>query len=287
MALFRETGTRDHLYLEAAGGVIAQYLNTPVFAEDADSFWGARKVNEQGDLWYGYPLRVILIGETLFLLRNTRGFEEMCRRLKTRALRPPYYEMLAAKTFFRAGFDIDMRPETGNLGSDFDFAAIRKGLTINVEVTALQEKEFYERTAINALHTKRRQLPKDKPAIIFCVLPEQWEKIGMDLNAWSANVANEFFLSGIRRINRLVFYLERHIDIGSQTTGGFINVSNTFDNPNPYFPCNFDHIFKGGRSDMGQLLMEDALENPESLDTMIKRVRTGEFFEWVDSFHDD
>jgi hypothetical protein len=112
MALFGQTGNRDFLYLEAAGSVIAQYLNVNVFSGDnRDSFWGARRVNEEGDLWYRYPLRVILIGETLFLLRNTSGFAEMCRRLRTRALRPPFYEMLAAKIFSRAGFDIGMRPD--------------------------------------------------------------------------------------------------------------------------------------------------------------------------------
>jgi hypothetical protein len=100
--------------------------------------------------------------------------------------------MLAAKAFFRAGFEIDMHPETGEKGKDFDFIAIRSKLIINVEVTALEEKEFYERTAINALRQKRRQLPNDKPAVIICVIPPEWEKIGKDLNEWTASVVHDF-----------------------------------------------------------------------------------------------
>ncbi len=75
--------------------------------------------------------------------------------------------MLAAKTFFQAGFEISVRPEIGRLGSDFDFTAVRRDLIVNVEVTALQEKAFFENTAINRLTKKRRQLPKDSPSVVF------------------------------------------------------------------------------------------------------------------------
>jgi len=288
MVEFQKTGNREILYLEAAGGVIHEYLQKNYFEEDADAFLGAREVSAEGNLWYGFQLRVILIGETLFLLRNCKGFPEICHRLKTHDLRSAYYEMLAAKIFFRASFDIYMRRETLKLGDDFDFTAMRGRLVINVEVTALQDKGFYEKTVINALNWKRRQLPKDKPAVIFCVVPAQWEKLGFDMNEWTARVANEFFLAGNRRVNRLVFYVERHID-GPNATGGFITVSKTYDNPNPYFSCNLDNIFetRRGRSDLMQLLIEEAVNNTEAAKELAKKLRTGEFYEWVDSFHDE
>jgi hypothetical protein len=127
MLEYKRTGDRNLLYLEAAGGVIRQYLDRNVFGNGGDPFLTAAKINAQGGVWYGFPLRVILIGETLFLLRSCKGFHEICRRLKTRDLRSAYYEMLAAKVFFRAGFEIEARPEIGQLGSDFDFAAARAG----------------------------------------------------------------------------------------------------------------------------------------------------------------
>ncbi len=63
--------------------------------------------------------------------------------MKTRDLRSAYFEMDAARVFAKSGFDILMQPEFGHLTSDFDFSAVRKNLRINVEVTALEEKEFY------------------------------------------------------------------------------------------------------------------------------------------------
>jgi hypothetical protein len=90
-------------------------------------------------------------------------------------------------------------------------------------------------------------------------------------------------------VNRLVFYLERHIDgPTSQTGGGFITIAKTYDHPNPYFPCNFDHIFEAkGRSELTELLIEDSLNNPESAKSLARQLRMGEFYERVDSFYDE
>jgi hypothetical protein len=295
MLEFEKTGDRNFLYLEAAGYVILEYLQIRCFDANPHPFWKSSADNE-GNIWYGFPLRVILIGETLFLLRNCSGFAEICSRLKERDLRASYYEMLAAKIFVRAGFDVVMRPEKSpgrikKRGEEFDFTAIRGKVVIAVEVTALEEKDFYQKTAINALNDKRTQLPKDRPTVFFCVIPPHWEKLGFNLNEWTANIANEFFLRGSRRVNRLVFYLERHIDGPTLQCGGsFLTVSKAFDCPNPYFAYNFDHIF--GAQDRGdvqlmQLRMEDAFENPETASVLAKELRTGEFYEWVDSFHDE
>ena len=294
MIEFEKTGDRNLLYLEAAGYVILEYLQIRCFDEGAHSFWGARQVDDKGNLWYGFPLRVILGGETLFMLRNCSGFQEICFRLKQRDLRSSYYEMLAAKIFARAGFDIRMRlerrpGETKKRGEEFDFTATRGRTILAAEVTALEEKEFNERTAINALNNKRTQLPNDKPTVFFCVLPPAWGNSGIDLNDWTANVANEFFQSGSRRINRVVFYIEQHVDGPTPTLGGgFITIARSFDHPNPYFPFNFDRIFDvRGDSERMSLLMEDSFENSESQQALLKLTRTGEFYEWVDSFHDE
>jgi len=58
---------RDMLYLTAAGGVTAEYLHKNFFdPTNEDPFIDKRKINEAGDYWFGYPQRIMLIGETLF-----------------------------------------------------------------------------------------------------------------------------------------------------------------------------------------------------------------------------
>ena len=201
---YTNSGNRELLYMAAAAFVIHEYLGRDVFKPTNDKFIDFRNKTKTGK----FHTRVAIIGESLFLLRSCSGFDEICRRLATREMRPAYFELLAAKTFFRHGFDIEAKPEVGRLKEDFDFIAARGDLRINVEVTALQEREFNETTLLNALNGKRTQLPKDKPAVIFCTLPFGWEAAMVERPDWLETVARRF-LRGTRRINNLVINMEQ------------------------------------------------------------------------------
>jgi hypothetical protein len=83
--------------------------------------------------------------------------------------------------------------------------------------------------------------------------------------------------------------LERHIEgPPPQSGGGFMAITNSYDHPNPYFPYNLDHVFDArGGSELMQLRMEDAIGDSEATKSLAKQLRSGEFYKWVDSFHDD
>src|SRR5262245_43085030 len=85
------------LYLIAVSGVVAEYLQKNFLAPSNDPYLGQQKIDEAGKHWFGYPMRIMLIGTTLFRLRSCSGFSEFCRRLKGRDLRATFYETLAAK----------------------------------------------------------------------------------------------------------------------------------------------------------------------------------------------
>ena len=239
--------------------------------------------NPDETLQYVYPLRVILVGETLFLLRSCDGFEEMCRRLKEQNdFRSAFYELRAAKRMFQRGFDIHMRPETKIKGEDFDFTASRGSMEINVEVTALKEKEFYHQTALNALNTKRDQLAKDKPAIIFCMLPRQWESSNVNLNEYTDNLAAEF-LRGTQRINVIVFEIERRINASAnQASGGMYVISKPIFNKNPRHSADLGFFFEGWPSVSDRITLDDSIRNMRNVPELEKRARTSEFYRWVD-----
>jgi hypothetical protein len=180
MSEFKKTGDRNLLYLEAAGGVIREYTGMAAFApQPVAKYLEAKQVGTGGDISYLFPLRVIFIGETLFLLRSCKGFQELCRRLKQqRDLRSAFYEARAAKRFFDAGYAI-VFPESNKSrtrGNDFDFTVIKDGTLVNVEATALNENK--EETILNALNKKRGQLSKDAPSVIFCLLPNPLDTQG-------------------------------------------------------------------------------------------------------------
>lgn len=147
---------------------------------------------------------VMMLGSSLFMLRSTKAFPEICRRLQI-DIRSAFYEMLAARSFFEAGFDIDMRREIGTKGEDFDFFGIRDGERINGEATALAAKQFSTNTMLNALNRKRRQLPKTHPNIVYCLVPQAWG--GRPTKAELDHVVAEFF-RGTGRVNAIVFQFE-------------------------------------------------------------------------------
>ena len=229
-------------------------------------------------------LRILSVANALFELRNCSGFEELCRRLRMRDLRSTFFELYAAKLFFEDGFDIWAQPETGTRGYDFDFQARRNAEAINVEVTAIRIERFSARTAKNALLQKRRQLPADLPAIVFCAFPSLWleEK---DLKGELSLICDEFF-SRTQRINKVVFVYDPYItDIEDTKAAGLAFGLLTFVNPGarltaPTLPfLHFD-------SREGRTFRRASRAANVSLSDVADRLEKPELFRWADSVLD-
>jgi hypothetical protein len=223
----------DIRYIAAAGAVSAEYISKNFFGPNPDKFLNAQWTNADGNQGYEYSTRILLIGETLFVLRSCPGFSEFCARLKERELRATFYELYGAKYFFRWGFEIHGRPLTYVKGQDFDFSAVRGEEEINVEVTAPTVKEFSAKTLANALHHKRTQVPKTKPATIVCVLPESWAT-KENWNIHAPNIVRKF-LTGTRRVNAVILLMEHHLGEFKTGGGAFVVHQNTILNRNTYF----------------------------------------------------
>jgi hypothetical protein len=282
MLEYKRTGDRNLLYLEAAEGVIRQYLRTSAFDQKRHNgnYLDSRQINTAGEISYVFPVRVLLLGESLFLLRSGDGFDEICQRLmEQRDLRSAFYETRAARRFFDAGFQIHVRPETKVHREDFDFIASQGSLRVNVEATALREKEFKEKTALNALDRKRDQLPEDKPAVIFCLLPSQWADNGADLNEWARRLSARF-LRGTRKINAVVLEMERRISSNADgSKGGMVTVSKAFFNETPRHSADLTFLFEETMRPEEQAAIVNGVR---SLSISPNRFRTSEFYKWVD-----
>jgi hypothetical protein len=217
-------------YLVAAAYTIAEYLHQNPTGAAAEPFFDF-KLKPDGSMSYEYAVRVLQIGETLFLLRKQPGFLEFQRRFKGRDFRSTFFELVAARTFLRGGFEIHAKPETGVKRDDFDFMVVKPSLSINVEVTSLTAPAFSTKTVRNALDTKRKQLPSDAPAIIFCVHPESWFSVNPNLVYFTLMHTAFDFFSSTKRINAVVFASEQHWDAaGDGSLGGLFVVLSTWVN---------------------------------------------------------
>jgi hypothetical protein len=261
---------RESFYYFAAAYVGMFYLRKNFTQPQTSDFLDIRRTS-RGGIWYGHVGRVVLIGETLFLMRASTGFAEFCRRMRGRELRSTYFEMYAARMFLEGGYEVKARPEAGVKGEDFDFQAIANGETVNVEVTALTAGNFSAQTIKNALHQKRKQLPDTDASVIICVLPESWattENLGPALG----NLTKQFF-AGTRRITAVVFIVETHISGKDEPIGTFWLHHVCLLHPNPRRPIQSLAFFT-----------DDAWTPTEMtpLGSPTMR-RENEFFQWADS----
>ena len=257
---------RESFYYFVAAYVSLFYLRKNFTDGKTSEFLNVRPT-PRGSVWWGHTGRVVIIGETLFLMRSAPGFSEFCRRLSGRDLRSTYFEIYAARMFFEGGYDVGARPEVGVRGKDFDFYASRDGETINVEVTDLTPVEFSSQNVENALHHKRKQLPDTNPAIIFCILPESWSATPMGV---ALGTLTKSFFAGTRRVSAVVYVIEQHVEWEKDGKIGHLSIQHLcLQHPNPRMPISSTSFF------------DDTWDvNPTNPPTMR---RENEFFQWADS----
>jgi hypothetical protein len=273
---------RESIYFNAAGWTIAWYLQRDIRGEK-DPFFEfptqAGVVETNHPLWQAHVNRGILVAETLFLMRNSPGFEEQRKRMAERSIRPAFFEMLSAKQFLKNKFEISARPERGKRGDDFDFIATRAGQAVNVEVTALTAEEFSEKTIVNRLSDKRNQVPKTSPAVLFCVVPEHWTSAGnVNWDEVLGRIAGKFF-RGTKRINVVIFWIEQHLPIAGGGSA-LISVRKPYLNTNTYHQFHAPFLFGGSRRSGD---VRRAFITGERLGDLESESYDSEFFRWVDS----
>ncbi|MFH1345222.1 MAG: hypothetical protein ABIL01_29060 [Pseudomonadota bacterium] len=258
---------RESFYYFAAAYLSLYYLKKNFTDEKTSDFLNIR-TTVRGGIWWGHSGRVIIIGETLFLMRSAPGFDEFCRRLCGRDLRSTYFEVYAARMFFEGGYEVGARPEAGVRGEDFDFYATRNGETVNVEVTALTPETFSIQTVENALQHKRKQLPDTDPAVIFCILPESWSETPMGVAL--GNLTKKFFVK-TRRISAVVYVIEKHVEWEKDGKVGHLSMQHIcLVNPNPRRPIGSLSFFNFDAWNVA----------PTAPPT---QRRDNEFFQWADS----
>jgi hypothetical protein len=225
---------------------------------------------------YRIDCRMVLLGEILFNLRNVVGFSEICRRFK-RDIRVGTFEAMAAGQFHRAGYEIFAQPETGKKGDDFDFQAAKGDEVVNVEVTALTAPEYSEKTILDALNKKRKQLPKGKPAVIFCIIPDAWYYPVELIRPRFDSIRRRFF-GATERISGLVIMGEDPTPWSGPGWGVVPILVSPFANARARHP--FDPSMLGKKMTPE---LREAFKTGKNRQVLREQTRQSEFYSWVDS----
>jgi hypothetical protein len=108
------------------------------------------------------------LAEALFNLQDIEGFEGVYSRIAGGELEPCVGELEAAGFLERRGEQLRFVTPRGSLGDDYDIEIKRKSDTVCCEVKIKLEAEaLTEKGSFNSLEHARKQLPKDKPGLIF------------------------------------------------------------------------------------------------------------------------
>jgi len=136
---------------------------------------------------------------------------ELISRLHTKdKLRSAFFEISAAAFCKRLGYIVVQGPGIQKKGLDFDFVIEDGSAKVNVEVTELRAEAFDVPRAIGSLDNKRKQLPRDAPAILICYLPFSWRDDDASFRSDLDQLADGFFRNS-RRINALCFSMEQFV----------------------------------------------------------------------------
>jgi hypothetical protein len=141
----------------------------PFFKNHHELWNNAAAVNELRAL----GRKTIDLGESIYLLRQETQIDVLWRRFTPERMRASFFEAYCAARFRAANFAILPTKEAG-LTKDFDFDAFRSDAKICVEVSEIIVPKFSPKTIENKLRLEVRQLPRDRPGVIACIVPDVW-----------------------------------------------------------------------------------------------------------------
>jgi hypothetical protein len=166
-----------------------------------------------------YAHRVIRLGDAIYTLikGKVKGRDILKERFFKRATKPCFIETEIASLLVFNGFEVEIIKESGVKGEDFDLLAKKDSITISVEVTSKEDGPLTVQTIKNTLHSKRNQVPGNRPAVLYIHIPAEWmSNIPKAQTIFSEAIVN--FIARSKRFNAVVLVWEHVIPF---MKGGF------------------------------------------------------------------
>lgn len=181
--------------------------------------WTQNRLKHDGVSGIVHCHRVVRLADALFTLfiNKVDGFDVLRRRFHTRPTKPCFIETEIASLLTFNGFKVEIMAESGKRGSDFDLAAKKERIELNVEVTGKDELPFTVNTIKNTLKKKRTQTPSDRPAILYMHVPASWMDNLRKAQSQFTEAFTDFFIRS-HRLNGIVLVWERVVPFAN---GGF------------------------------------------------------------------
>jgi hypothetical protein len=148
--------------------------------------------------------RIIKLAECLYNLQRIPGMPERLAKMEDDDLESLYSEFECARIMSHPSLKLRLRKTTGSKRDDFDADITSpSGRLICCEIKAKEDTSEVTRKKIeNSIEAARKQLPKNKPGLVWIRIPELWaSQIG------TKGIVDEAVRRALRKSNRLVAIL--------------------------------------------------------------------------------
>ncbi len=185
-------------------------------------------------------LRRIQLAEMLWNLRHVGGMDNTLRLLYSGKVPDAFAELEVGKILTVFGKSFRVIDPRGQLGSDYDLEIDFNGTTVCADTKCkLETTEMSERSIENSLDQGRKQLPKDRPSILFVCLPQRWhDASGQEFGKLLQRVALRF----LRNTQRVVS-VKFHASLIVEANGNVFPQTSLLEVPN------VSHRFEKGLED--------------------------------------
>jgi hypothetical protein len=150
--------------------------------------------------------RIMILAEALYNLQNVPGFDECITRMRDGDIEGTYAELDFGRMLYLSQIRFRYVVQSGLKGRDYDVEVIYPSALVvcgdakcKVEAT-----EFSAKTIDDTLEKTRRQLPDDRPGIVFVKLPPRWMEIHNFADV-CVGIARDF-LRTTRRVVSVKYY---------------------------------------------------------------------------------
>ncbi len=158
---------------------------------------------------YGAPtaelkaLRMRNIAENLFNLQYVEGFRELVQSIRNKEAEASLAELQVGRLLYINDVDFKFVMPSGIAGQDYDVEIRVPGHTICGETKCkVSSSTFNVKSLTNDMRKAARQLPKDKPGVLFVNFPPHWLE-GEDQYAAEQRTV-EAAIAALRVVSRVV-----------------------------------------------------------------------------------
>jgi hypothetical protein len=182
---------------------------------DTAFFMNESKTREQENLFF---TRVIQFAEMLLNLQFVPGFNEIIRKIKTEMIEPYFAELEVGKLLVMHQIPFRYVQATGHRGESYDLEFLFNGRPVFGDTKCkLEASQPSEKSIFNTLHSSRSQLPQSGPGVFFVKIPQSWsENWADDQLIQTLKSAADQFLRGTGRVDSVIFFINRVLEIDSQ-----------------------------------------------------------------------